>query len=266
MMSLQSIYLMELYSSFRVSIRSTSSAPTFPLTDREGCSAAFCYPSCGTLACISSVALWRAAISNPFSLSSPSAHAWKVRSSISIFDKQSLMDLLRTLPPIIQRFELKCTSYDDGVGTSIIDADVLGVLTPATDRPFSCPLLRELQLNSCYALSDQALLLFIIARMAVKPPTLRRVQVNFTREIQSDIRPDIQPFLDAGSRTRRDVFLIRLQRRCLLRIWRIITRPLPHKICQEQEPVNVFSSRGRGLQPRFWFPMASTVRIGHRSA
>ncbi|KAF8133058.1 hypothetical protein K438DRAFT_1998336 [Mycena galopus ATCC 62051] len=84
--------------------------------------------------------------------------------NFEIFDKQSLMDLLRTLPPIIQR----------------------------------CPLLRELQLNSCYALSDQALLLFIIARMAVKPPTLRRVQVNFTREIQSDIRPDIQPFLDAG--------------------------------------------------------------------
>jgi len=34
--------------------------------------------------------------------------------------------------------------------------------------------------------------------MEIHPPTLRHVEVHFRREMQLDIRPNIQPLLDAG--------------------------------------------------------------------
>ncbi|KAF8133040.1 hypothetical protein K438DRAFT_1884478 [Mycena galopus ATCC 62051] len=112
----------------------------------------------------------------------------------NLFDESSLADLLRTLPPTLQQFQLICR---DSL-KHVIDDDALAALTPSADRPFNCPILQELRITDGCTLSDEALLRFITARLAFQPATLRCVEIHFAREMQPDIRPDIQPFLDAG--------------------------------------------------------------------
>ncbi|KAF8133056.1 hypothetical protein K438DRAFT_1884523, partial [Mycena galopus ATCC 62051] len=112
----------------------------------------------------------------------------------NLFDESSLADLLRTLPPTLQQFQLACRH---SLG-HVINDDALAALTPSADRPFNCPVLQELRITNSCTLSDEALLRFITARLAIQPTTLRCVEIEFAREMQFDIRPDIQPFLDAG--------------------------------------------------------------------
>jgi hypothetical protein len=113
-----------------------------------------------------------------------------------------LVDLFRGLPPTIR--ELQLTGRDGY--PSLLDDDALAALTPSPDRhPFGCLNLQRLQLLYCRDVSDQALLRFIQARMGSsiredQPATLRRVEARFVREMQLDIGPEIQPFLDAGLR------------------------------------------------------------------
>ncbi|KAF7376685.1 hypothetical protein MSAN_00085500 [Mycena sanguinolenta] len=110
---------------------------------------------------------------------------------------QTLEDLVRTLPPTIQRLKLHCAHYY----AEACLPQLLEALTPSPlpDRSGCiCPMLQELHFISCSSLSDRALLDFIVARMAFEQPTLRRVEISFVRAIQLDIRPDTQPFLDAG--------------------------------------------------------------------
>ncbi|KAF8143334.1 hypothetical protein K438DRAFT_1876174, partial [Mycena galopus ATCC 62051] len=112
----------------------------------------------------------------------------------NLFDESSLADLLRTLPPTLQQFQLACHNSL----RHVVDDDALAALTPSADRPFNCPILQELRITDGCSLSDEALLRFITARLAIQPTTLRCVEIHFAREMQFDIRPDIQPFLDAG--------------------------------------------------------------------
>jgi hypothetical protein len=118
-----------------------------------------------------------------------------------LFSKHVLVDLLRGLPPTIR--ELQLTGRDGY--PSLLDDDALTALTPSPDRhPFGCLNLQRLQLLYCHDVSDQALLRFIQARMGSstredQPATLR-VEARFVREMQLDIGPEIQPFLDAGLR------------------------------------------------------------------
>ncbi|KAF8138024.1 hypothetical protein K438DRAFT_1880961 [Mycena galopus ATCC 62051] len=112
----------------------------------------------------------------------------------NLFDESSLADLLRTLPPTLQQFQLICR---DSL-KHVIDDDALAALNPSADRPFNCPILQELRITDSCTPSDEALLRFITARLAFQPATLRCVEIHFAREMQFDIRPDIQPFLDAG--------------------------------------------------------------------
>ncbi|KAJ7147981.1 hypothetical protein C8R46DRAFT_1128702 [Mycena filopes] len=90
--------------------------------------------------------------------------------------------------------------------TALLDGtigdDAITALTPSPENPesLSCPALRELRIINSSSPSDAALLRFIKARMtAVSPTTLRKVTIEFCRERQVDILPDIQPFLsDSG--------------------------------------------------------------------
>ncbi|KAJ7785670.1 hypothetical protein B0H16DRAFT_1506 [Mycena metata] len=127
----------------------------------------------------------------------------------NLLNKQLLLDLLSVLPPTIQRLmfiapplgrlNVRRRFFVDSHTPDPFEDDVLEVLTPSPDHPtVSCPILQELEIDSCEDLSDHALLHFIKARMAVQPPTLRRVAIRFERERELDIRSDIQPFLDSG--------------------------------------------------------------------
>ncbi|KAF7376700.1 hypothetical protein MSAN_00087000 [Mycena sanguinolenta] len=109
-----------------------------------------------------------------------------------LFNTESFAELLRTLPPAIRQLEF--TGHGDLAG---LNDEVLAALTPSSGRSFSCPNLQELQITNC-DLSAQAILDFIKARMAAEPTTLRQVKIHLVRKMEQDIRPDIQPFLDAG--------------------------------------------------------------------
>ncbi|KAJ6514767.1 hypothetical protein DFH09DRAFT_1288020 [Mycena vulgaris] len=111
--------------------------------------------------------------------------------------KHSLFALLHELPPTMQRLHI--TNLYDRSGPNLLDDDMFEVLTSSADRSASCPHLEELKITqSSGGLSDAALLRFITARMTTPSSTLKRVEIEFNRKLQVDIRPDIQPFLDAG--------------------------------------------------------------------
>ncbi|KAJ7499950.1 hypothetical protein FB451DRAFT_1207060 [Mycena latifolia] len=116
--------------------------------------------------------------------------------------KTTLLSLLRRLPPTTHTLHIADTINIWGApGMDIIDDEFIEALTPSPDHPTaSCPRLRELHIIQCSGgLSDAALLHFITSRVTVQPsPTLKRVNIHFNREMQVDIRPDIQPFLDGG--------------------------------------------------------------------
>ncbi|KAJ7753816.1 hypothetical protein B0H16DRAFT_763018 [Mycena metata] len=113
------------------------------------------------------------------------------------FSKEQLIELLSALPSTTQQLRLS-----DSSGLSHhnkLDDNTLAVLTPIPDRPVvCCPNLAILDINRCVAVSDEALLRFITARMAVQPATLRRVQIRFRRPRQLDICANVQPLLDSG--------------------------------------------------------------------
>ncbi|KAJ7499941.1 hypothetical protein FB451DRAFT_47903 [Mycena latifolia] len=116
--------------------------------------------------------------------------------------KASFISLVRSLSPTVQHLCISDTIHMwANPALSIADDDLIALLTPSTEHPIaSCPRLEELQITQgLCAFSDAALVRFITGRMTVEPsPTLKRVNVQFNREMQADIRPDIQPFLDAG--------------------------------------------------------------------
>ncbi|KAJ7499962.1 hypothetical protein FB451DRAFT_1207089 [Mycena latifolia] len=116
--------------------------------------------------------------------------------------KTTLLSLLRGLPPTTHTLRIADTINIWGApGMDIIDDDFIEALTPSPGHPAaSCPRLRELHITQCSGgLSDTALLYFIMSRMTVElPPTLKRVNIHFNREMQVDIQPAIQPFLDGG--------------------------------------------------------------------
>ncbi|KAJ6578615.1 hypothetical protein B0H10DRAFT_2101374, partial [Mycena sp. CBHHK59/15] len=99
------------------------------------------------------------------------------------FSKKSIIALLRCLPPTMQ----------------LLGDDVIAILTPSPDAPVPCcPILEELQITHCRAFSDAALLRFINARMVGPRTTLKRVRMHFNRDMEEDIMPTIQPFIDGG--------------------------------------------------------------------
>ncbi|KAJ7034766.1 hypothetical protein C8F04DRAFT_1101061 [Mycena alexandri] len=131
----------------------------------------------------------------PFLVVSPQLESFESDSQIS--GKQSLLDLIRALPPTVQR--LRLSGYPSLSG---FNDETLAFLAPTPGcLDIILPALQELSIMDCYDVSDAALLHFITARMTIQSPsvaTLRRVDIQFNREQQLDIRPQIQSYLDVG--------------------------------------------------------------------
>ncbi|KAJ7933953.1 hypothetical protein B0H13DRAFT_687223 [Mycena leptocephala] len=114
-----------------------------------------------------------------------------------LFSKSSLMEFFGGLPPTLKRLhigDLVTMWQPAGVVMAALDDDTLAALSVSPDHPSLCPALQELVISNCRNVSDEALLHFIISRM----PALRRVDVNFDREREVDILPDLQSFVDDG--------------------------------------------------------------------
>ncbi|KAJ7177975.1 hypothetical protein C8R46DRAFT_942901 [Mycena filopes] len=146
--------------------------------------------------------------SSPVELSFPfhaSPQLERLHLELQLFSRRSLLHLLSVLPPTIRQLLFAGDGHPRRHGFTTAHGgpfgnEALAVLTPSPDNPApSCPILEDLELDSRGGFSDYALLQFVKARMmAVPAPTLRRVAVQFKREKEFDIRPEIQSFLDAG--------------------------------------------------------------------
>ncbi|KAJ6537312.1 hypothetical protein DFH09DRAFT_1178439 [Mycena vulgaris] len=115
------------------------------------------------------------------------------------FSKSFLLEILDSLPPTVLYLRLDDNQHSDGgwgwdqpTHYSGLDDHVLHTLATAPH----CPALQTLHIQSSSTISDAGLLQFITARMAVFP--LQRVQVEFSRPLQRDIMPDLQPIIDGG--------------------------------------------------------------------
>ncbi|KAJ7762481.1 hypothetical protein B0H16DRAFT_1528987, partial [Mycena metata] len=130
-----------------------------------------------------------------------------IRIDAQMFSRHtSFADFLHGMPVTVQRLQIKDYTGQalSGASFSYFDDDALALLTPSPDGSVaSCPNLRELRVTHCTYLSDKALLHFLTAQMAVQSPTLLSlVEIQFNRDVQLDIEPDIRPFLDRGLRVR----------------------------------------------------------------
>ncbi|KAF7357891.1 hypothetical protein MVEN_00835300 [Mycena venus] len=110
------------------------------------------------------------------------------------FTKSSLTDFLRGLPPTVQHLQITeptHPAWHPYAGNTALDDDVLTTLATY------CSTLKELIIRNCCKVSDEGLLCFII----YKNPALKRIEVEFGRVRQVDIRPNLQLFATDGLET-----------------------------------------------------------------
>ncbi|KAJ7253484.1 hypothetical protein C8J57DRAFT_1137234 [Mycena rebaudengoi] len=118
----------------------------------------------------------------------------------------ALLDVLR-LTPMLEELDItgdtRMPSPDPAVPWTVPDGGFIPLLTPQAQSDFTvvCPRLQRISLRAFNSLSDTALLEFIIARTdpqrgGVTP--LSRIFAQFTREMEVDIMPSLQPLLAAG--------------------------------------------------------------------
>ncbi|KAF8200048.1 hypothetical protein K438DRAFT_1823111 [Mycena galopus ATCC 62051] len=110
----------------------------------------------------------------------------------AIFSTPCLMEFLRRLPPTIQHLHILKEPWSPPYLYAVVDDSIFQELEAS---PHLLPALNELVITECRGVSDEVLLRFIVSRM----PTLRRVDMNFEREMQVDILPSLQSFLEAGA-------------------------------------------------------------------
>ncbi|KAJ6538828.1 hypothetical protein DFH09DRAFT_1176345, partial [Mycena vulgaris] len=122
------------------------------------------------------------------------------------FSKQSLVQILRSFPPTIQRLRIHDIVFTNGgwgerppEEPSPLDDDVLALLIPSPAGTAFCPALEELYLFKPHTISDLMLLRLVVSRMAGGPcTTLKRVRALFSREAEDDIMPELQPYIANG--------------------------------------------------------------------
>ncbi|KAJ6498731.1 hypothetical protein C8R45DRAFT_925472 [Mycena sanguinolenta] len=116
----------------------------------------------------------------------------------AIFSKAVLIHFLLGLPPTMLRLEiaepLRVAKRPRFSGHIPLDDSVIEVLDASFERPTPCPVLEELVITTCRAVSDKALLSFIRSRLT----TLKHVRVEFDRERQMDILAELQHSNEAG--------------------------------------------------------------------
>ncbi|KAJ7765761.1 hypothetical protein B0H16DRAFT_1524297 [Mycena metata] len=112
-----------------------------------------------------------------------------------LFPESSWLQAIRSLPTTMRQLVIHNTRIRLPIETT------LTILTPLPGIPAQCPVLEGLVISRSRSLPEAALLRFIAARMrGASPPTLRRVEVAFNREMEADILPDLQLFIDSGLR------------------------------------------------------------------
>ncbi|KAJ6586384.1 hypothetical protein DFH09DRAFT_1359723 [Mycena vulgaris] len=119
--------------------------------------------------------------------------------NLDLFSRSSLIDFFRGLSPTIHKLHI---TENSGYRSSILDDDALAALIPSPSVPapwfFN---LQELGIHGCRAFSDQALLHFIQSGMSAPAlGMLKRLAIQFSREMCLDILPDLQHIIDAGLR------------------------------------------------------------------
>ncbi|KAF7376780.1 hypothetical protein MSAN_00095300 [Mycena sanguinolenta] len=117
-----------------------------------------------------------------------------LRIDINISTPASLLETFHTLPPSIRHLWISRIDHPWGQSQTGLD-EMLGVLTTS---PELCPMLQHFSIDSGFNLSDEAVLLFIAARMQESPPVLNRVDINFGRQMVVDIMPDLRAFIEMG--------------------------------------------------------------------
>ncbi|KAJ7762536.1 hypothetical protein B0H16DRAFT_1311583 [Mycena metata] len=116
-----------------------------------------------------------------------------------LFTRESFAGILRGLPTTTTRLSIQDRARAwSNVVSGILGDDTIALLIPTPEHPGSCPALQELRILRCLSPSDAELLRFITARMTLPARTLRSVDIQFNRERQVDITPDIQPYVDGG--------------------------------------------------------------------
>ncbi|KAJ7689574.1 hypothetical protein B0H17DRAFT_1011977 [Mycena rosella] len=113
--------------------------------------------------------------------------------NMGLFSKASFLGFLRELPPTV--CELRISHFRRRYG--IFDDQILESLIPSSDfSAFCCPGLQVLEINDrrCCSFSDETLLRFIKSRTRA----LKRVVIRFSRDMQLDIRPELQSFVQSG--------------------------------------------------------------------
>ncbi|KAJ6480833.1 hypothetical protein C8R45DRAFT_1003795 [Mycena sanguinolenta] len=109
--------------------------------------------------------------------------------SSAMFWSHELVDFLRGLTPSVRRLRV-AERWQSGPFSPILDDNFFEALEPST----VLPALEEVVITTGGELSDEALLRFIVSRM----PTLRRVDIKFDREMQVNILPTLQSFVESG--------------------------------------------------------------------
>ncbi|KAJ6585447.1 hypothetical protein B0H19DRAFT_1109701 [Mycena capillaripes] len=113
-----------------------------------------------------------------------------------LFTAETFATFLRQLPASLQRLLLR----QNVVGPSapaFVDNEFLRLLAATSESangPFLFPELETIELAHAAKFSDEELLCFIRARMEIHP--LRRIGVDFYRDMEVDILPQLQSFID----------------------------------------------------------------------
>ncbi|KAJ7913904.1 hypothetical protein B0H13DRAFT_2003971 [Mycena leptocephala] len=114
------------------------------------------------------------------------------------FWPSSLFESLRALPPTLCELRINDTSTPPLA--SSLNNTTLTALISAPGCAIHCPALRSIRIKNCCVISDRAVLRLIASRMTTDRCALTHVEIQFSREMTVDIRPDLQPFIERGLR------------------------------------------------------------------
>ncbi|KAJ7061591.1 hypothetical protein C8F01DRAFT_1137833 [Mycena amicta] len=127
---------------------------------------------------------------------------------LDMFTHATLPDFLRHLPPSLRRLRIFPGSRL-WMPSNLVDLELLTLLTPDPDP--SIPVvgagIEELDIDRCKAYDDQQLLSFIKSRIdgggdsqAHRYRKLKSLAVDFAREMEDDIMPELQHYVEDGLR------------------------------------------------------------------
>ncbi|KAJ7061612.1 hypothetical protein C8F01DRAFT_1057557 [Mycena amicta] len=128
---------------------------------------------------------------------------------LDMFTHGTLPNFLRHLPPSLRRLHILPGSRFWITDPHLVDSELLTLLTPDPDP--SIPVvgggIEELDIDRCKAFNDQQLLSFIKSRIdgggdsqAHRYRKLKSLAVDFAREMEDDIMPELQQYVEDGLR------------------------------------------------------------------